>query len=277
MKLRLLLNGRKTCTVRLKLQRMTQSKANSLPKERFRLLKNIENLLEGPMILLGFAWLALLIVELIDGLPRVLEHLSLVIWGLFILDFLLKFILAPAKKIFLRNNWLTAISLLIPALRVFRIVRLFRVIRGIRLVKVVGSLNRSMRSLAAAMSRRGFGYVMALTTIVTLGGAAGMFALEKENEGFANFGLALWWTAMRVITAGSDFWPVTPEGRTLAFLLSLFGYAVFGYVTATLATFFIGRDAEEKEAPIASATDVKELKKMLVAINKKIDDLTRKM
>jgi voltage-gated potassium channel len=277
MKLRLLLNGRKTCTVRLKLQRMTQSKANSLPKERFRLLKNIENLLEGPMILLGFAWLALLIVELIDGLPRVLEHLSLVIWGLFILDFLLKFILAPAKKIFLRNNWLTAISLLIPALRVFRIVRLFRVIRGIRLVKVVGSLNRSMRSLAAAMSRRGFGYVMALTTIVTLGGAAGMFALEKGNEGFANYGLALWWTAMRVITAGSDFWPITTEGRTLAFLLSLFGYAIFGYVTATLATFFIGRDAEEKEAPIASANDIRELKKMLVAINKKIDELNQKL
>jgi hypothetical protein len=40
-----------------------------------------------------------------------------------------------------------------------------------------------------------------------------MFAIEKGNPGFENYGMALWWTSMRVITAGSDFWPVTPEGR----------------------------------------------------------------
>jgi len=78
---------------------------------------------------------------------------------------------------------------------------------------------------------------------------------------------------MRVITAGSDFWPTTPEGRGLALILSLFGYAVFGYVTATLATFFIGRDAEEKEAPVAGAKDVEELKKMITSLSKKIEEI----
>ncbi len=60
-------------------------------------------------------------------------------------------------------------------------------------------------------------------------------------------------TAMRVITAGNEFNPSTPEGRGLAFLIAVFGYAVFGYVTATFATFFIGRDAEEKDAPLVGA------------------------
>ena len=55
---------------------------------------------------------------------------------------------------------------------------------------------------------------------------------------------------MRVITAGSEYYPLTPEGRGLAFLIALFGYAIFGYVTATLATFFIGRDAEEKDGSV---------------------------
>ncbi len=80
---------------------------------------------------------------------------------------------------------------------------------------------------------------------------------------------------MRVITAGSDFWPTTPEGRGLAVIISLFGYAVFGYVMATLATFFIGRDAEEKEAPVAGARDVEELKKMIMSLSKKIDELNK--
>lgn len=231
--------------------------------------------MEGPMIFLGFVWLILLIIELIRGLPPMLERLSLFIWGMFIIDFLLKFILAPAKKVFLRRNWLTAVSLLIPALRVFRVLRILRVLRGVRLVKVIGTLNRSLRSLGSTMSRRGFGYVVALSAIIISGGAAGMLSIERGHTGFQSYGQALWWTAMRVITAGSDFWPVTAEGRIFAFMLSLFGYAVFGYVTATLATFFIGRDAEEKKAPIASADQVQEIKKLLQEVDCKIETLKK--
>lgn len=247
-----------------------------LQRQRKRLVTGIERVLEGPMVFLGFVWLVLLIIELIWGLGPVLEMISLIIWGIFILDFMIKLLLAPAKGAFFRKNWLTAISLVIPALRLFRILRVIRLLRGWRVIKIVASLNRSMRSLAATMQRRGFGYVMALVVIVTFGGAAGMYAIEKNNPGFENYGMALWWTAMRVITAGSDFWPATAEGRVLAFVLSVFGYAVFGYVTATLATFFIGRDAEEKDAPMASSRDTRELKQLLQSLHRKIDELERR-
>lgn len=247
-----------------------------LTRERSSLLRTIEKVLEGPMVFLGFVWLILLIVELIWGLSKPLEYLSLTIWIIFIIDFVIKFILAPAKVVFLKKNWLTAVSLIIPALRVFRIfrlVRLLRGLRGIRLVRIVSSLNRSMKSLAATMKRRAVGYVFLLSLVVTFAGAAGMYAIEKPNPGFENYGMALWWTAMRVITAGSDFWPATPEGRGLAFLLSLFGYAIFGYVTATLATFFIGRDAEEPDAPVAGAKDVAALKNEIATLTNAINDL----
>jgi voltage-gated potassium channel len=244
--------------------------------ERKKLLVTLERLLEGPMIFLGFVWLLLLVIELIWGLPPVLEYVSITIWAIFIFDFLLKFILAPGKLRFFKRNWLTAVSLVIPALRVFKLIRILRLLKGVRLIKIVASLNRSMRSLGATMKRRGFGYVMLLTVIVTFAGAAGMYAIEKGHQGFENYGMALWWTSMRVITAGSDFWPITPEGRGLAFILALFGYAIFGYVTATLATFFIGRDAEEDKTPVAGAKDVEELKKMIVALSQKVDDLSKK-
>src|SRR4028118_1715819 len=216
-----------------------------LISERKKLLTSIEKLLEGPMIFLSFVWLILLVIELIWGLSKPLEYASLLIWVIFIFDFLIKFILAPGKVAFLKKNWLTAISLLIPALRVFRIVRfvrLLRGLRGIRLVRIVSSLNRSMNSLGATMKRRAAGYVLMITLIVTFAGAAGMYALENPNPGFNSYGMALWWTAMRVITAGNEFNPATPEGRGLAFLIAVFGYTIFGYVTATFATFFIGRD-----------------------------------
>lgn len=247
-----------------------------LQVERKKLLNSVSKILEAPMIFLGFLWLVLLIVELVWGLTPVLQHISLAIWGLFIIDFLLKFILAPQKLPFLKVNWLTAVSLLIPAIRVFRLVRILRVVRGVRLIRVVSSLNRSMKSLGATMQRRGFGYMVLLALVVTFGGAAGMFAIEKGNPGFENYGMALWWTAMRVITAGSEAWPLTSEGRALAFVLAIFGYAVFGYVTATLATFFIGRDAEEKDAPVAGSKEVEELKQLIISLTHTVNELKTK-
>ena len=40
------------------------------------------------------------------------------------------------------------------------------------------------------------------------------------------------------------------------FLLALYGFAVFGYFTATLATFFMGRDTENPQAEVAGAAAV---------------------
>lgn len=250
-----------------------------LINERKKLLASVEKLLEGPMVFLGFVWLALLVIELVWGLSKPMEYLSLTIWIIFIIDFIIKFILAPLKLDFLKKNWLTAISLIIPALRVFRIfrvVRLLRGLRGIRIVRIVSSLNRSMKSLGATMKRRAFGYVLMLTLIVTFAGAAGMHAIEKSTQGFNTYGMALWWTAMRVITAGNEFNPATPEGRGLAFLIAVFGYTIFGYVTATFATFFIGRDAEEEDAPVAGAKDIAELKTEIMALTKTIEELKSK-
>ncbi|MEJ7767470.1 MAG: ion transporter [Chitinophagaceae bacterium] len=250
-----------------------------LVSERKKLLTSIERTLESPMIFLGFVWLILLVIELIWGLSKPLEYASLLIWVIFIFDFLIKLILAPDKSGFLKKNWLTAISLIIPALRIFRIfriVRLLRGLRGIRLVRIVSSLNRSMKSLGATMKRRAFGYVLMLILTVTFAGAAGMYAFESSTPGFNNYGMSLWWTAMRVITAGNEFNPSTPEGRTLAFLIAIFGYAVFGYVTATIASFFIGRDAEEKEGPVASSKDIQELKKEIISLKTSIDEMRAK-
>ncbi|MGV3657100.1 MAG: ion transporter [Chitinophagaceae bacterium] len=171
----------------------------ALNKERATLLRRLNHTLETPMIFLGFVWLVLLLIELTKGMTPVLEALSLTIWALFIVDFLIKFFLTPHKVPFLKNNWLTIISLAIPALRVlrvFRVARLLRGLRSIRLVKLVASINRSMRSLGATMRRRGVKYVFLLTMLVLFAGAAGMYALEKEVQGFESYWTALWWTAM---------------------------------------------------------------------------------
>jgi voltage-gated potassium channel len=128
------------------------------------------------------------------------------------------------------------------------------------------------------MSRRGFGYVIALTLVVTLVGAAGMYAFESttpDGRGLKDYGTALWWTAMLMTTMGSEYWPQTPEGRVLCLFLALYAFAVFGYVTATLATFFIGRDADNEEAEVAGAKSITALHEEIAALRADIQALSR--
>lgn len=260
---------------------LSTSEKRELQKERGEVLQQIEDWLETPMLLLSFGWLALLVVELIWGLSSLLEVISNAIWIVFVLDFAVRFILAPHKLAYLKQNWLATLSLLLPALRVFRIGRilsLLRATRGLRLVRVISSLNRGMRSLRASMSRRGFGYVIALTLVVTLVGAAGMYAFESttpDGRGLKDYGTALWWTAMLMTTMGSEYWPQTPEGRVLCLILALYAFAVFGYVTATLATFFIGRDADNEEAEVAGAKSITALHEEIAALRADIQALSR--
>ncbi len=259
-----------------------EDRHQALTLQRLQLLQQLEDWLETPMLALAFVWLALLVLELVWGGSALFETLGLMIWGIFVLNFVLEFTLAPQKLAYLENNWLTALSLVVPALRLFRIVRVFRVLRmaraarGLRLLRVVSSLNRSMGALAASLNRRGFSYVAALTLLVTFSGAAGMYAFENEApDGIQSYGEALWWTAMLMTTMGSQYWPQTLEGRVLCVALALYAFAVFGYVTATLATFFIGRDAESTDAGLAGAQGIAALQADIAALRSEIQALAR--
>lgn len=254
-----------------------------LKRERYELLQRLEDGLETPMLVLAFVWLILLIMELIQGESILFFTLGSIIWVVFIIDFAVKLVLAPERGIYLKRNWLTAISLFLPALRIFRIFRAFRLLRlartarGLRLVRVVSSLNRGMKALGASLRRRGFGYVITLTALVTFAGAAGIYAFENEvSGGPSSYGQSLWWTAMIMTTMGSEYWPQTVEGRMLCVFLALYAFGIFGYVTAALATFFVGRDADSNEAELAGAKELAEVRNEVSALRDEIRTLSRR-
>ncbi|MEH2336599.1 potassium channel family protein [Nostoc sp.] len=263
---------------------LNQRSKPALDQERSEVLQQLEDWLETPMLVLGFAWLGLFIVELVWGLNPLLEAIAAIIWIAFIIDFGIKFLLAPHRISYLRHNWLTAFSLFIPALRVFRILRVMQslqsvhAVRGLQLLRVMTRTNKGMRVLGASIGRRGFGYVVGLTIIVTLIGAAGIYAFERElpDGAIADYGTALWWTAMVMTTIGSDYFPKTAEGRVLCFFLALYAFAISGYVTATLATFFVGQDAENNEAELAGVKSIKALQAEITALRTEIQALARR-
>ncbi len=217
----------------------------ALTRERWSLLITVKNTLAPLMDVLAFIWLGLTIYELTQGLSPATENIVTIIWVIFAAYFGIELVLAPEKKVYLKHNWLTGISLLLPAFRIFRFFRVFRYLRTIRsfsLVKIISSINRGMRTLSKTLTRKVFIYVMSLTLMVIFSGAAGILNFENGiTNYFQGFGSALWWSAMMVTTMGSDYFPKSPEGRTLAFVLAVYGFAVFGYVAATFASFLMSR------------------------------------
>jgi voltage-gated potassium channel len=247
---------------------------------RWALLRRIEAWLERPMIALGFLWLMLLLIELLWGIGLWLQHTITGIWIVFIFDFSLRLLLAPRKSRYLRRNSLTAFALLVPALRMFRFVRLLpwlRATRSVRLIRLITSLNRGMRALGKSMRRRGFAYVVALSALVLFSGAAGIYAFENlpGGRGIDSYAEALWWTAMMMTTMGSEYWPQTPEGRVLTFLLALYAFAIFGYVTATLASFFIDQDAGDARAKVAGEHSLHALREEIATLRRELEQTRR--
>ncbi len=222
-----------------------------LRRERWKLTAHLVRALEWPMLVLSGLWAVLLVLEFTRGLSPHLRFLSDGIWIAFIAQFVTELVVAPDRRLYLRKHWLTALSLALPALRLLRLVRIARVARlaraarGARLVRLLGGINRGMRTLTVGFRRRGLGYLLLLTLLVVATGAAGMYRFELEapgGPGFPDYGTAVWWTAMLLTTMGSEYWPQTPEGRLLCLLLALYAFAVFGYVTAAIAAYFVGKD-----------------------------------
>ncbi|MBV8197358.1 MAG: two pore domain potassium channel family protein [Candidatus Eremiobacteraeota bacterium] len=132
-----------------------------------------------------------------------------------------------------------------------------------------------MKILGATMHRRGLAYALLLTATVTFVGAAGMYAFERNlhgGPGINSYGDSIWWTAMVMTTLGSDYFPHTVAGRILCFMLSVFAFSVFGYVTASISSYFINRDADDSRSDVPSAKQLAEVLAEVRALRASIED-----
>lgn len=249
--------------------------------EQQRVLRNYEAHMQLPVLLLSLAWLVLLVLEFVRPDGPLFNVFGTVIWCVLILDFVIRLALTPGKLTYLKANWLGALSLALPALRLLQFTRAVYVARtaqaasSFRLIALVTSFNHGVQTLGGTLRRRGFAYVVALSVLITFVGAAGMYVFEQTNTGFRSYGDAVWFTAMIMLTLGSNTWPVTAEGRLLCVLLALYAFTVLGYLTATLASMFIGTDASGQAG--GAEQDVADIKAELESVRLELHTLTERL
>ncbi|MGY5035507.1 potassium channel family protein [Streptomyces sp. 900116325] len=92
--------------------------------------------------------------------------------------------------------------------------------------------------------------VSAATAAVLLAGAALVVPAEEGVAGanITSFPKAVWWSIETATTVGyGDLYPVTAWGRVIASVMMLAGITTFGMVTASIATWFVGRAEQDAQ------------------------------
>ena len=215
------------------------------------------------LFLVAYAWQVV-----IDpgGRSLVVTDLAMwVIWGLFVLDYVMNLALAPDRR---RWFWRHLHELLVVLLPVFRPLRL------LRLVSVLRVFDRAQEELL-----RGRIVIYAVGSSVLLVVVSGLAMLDIERDvphaTITTIGDALWWAVVTITTVGyGDLSPVTIGGRCIAVGVMVGGIALLGTITASLASWFLERVSADDGRARADArinverlsSEIAELRALVVSL-----------
>ena len=213
------------------------------PGRRDQLQRDVRDYLNLPVVLAA-------VLILLLAWPWITQHpgsawhggpltVLFVIWALLLIEFAVKFTLAPEKLSYLRHHWW---ELLIALLPVFGIVRLVVALRD--LVRE----NSSGAPHFAILRKRHLDKLALISVIVTFIGATLALLFEQGAHGttITSFGAALYWAAALITTVASQLYPVTPGGQAVSLALMIYSVAFFAYLASSLASALIGGDAQQQ-------------------------------
>lgn len=186
---------------------------------------------EGVMTVLALAVIYLL-TQPDQGWVKAANHS---IWAIFMVDYVVRFVRAPSKWPFIRQNIPDLIAILpLDFLRIARLARLARLVRLIRAAAILWRVSRDVRGILRA---NGLGYVLLFTGGLVVVGGVAVWMIEPSLD---TLGDGIWWAVVTATTVGyGDISPSTGWGRVLAVVLMMVGIGTLGMITGSIATWFL--------------------------------------
>lgn len=178
------------------------------------------------------------------------KRLDQIIWGIFVVNLIIKVVISPRRLSFLKTNILEVIVVL-PYLQPLRIIFF-----GSKAIWGMTKISRPDFLIVVSG-----GLVIISAMVVT--------TLERSrNPELGSFPDALWWAIVTITTVGyGNQEPVTFFGRIVAVVLMITGVGFFGAIAANLAAFFVKKD---------EGLQIQQIQQDISEINKKLDQISKK-
>lgn len=236
--------------------------------QRAAAYERFERAVERPMAMLALVMIPLLVatiaVDLPDAVRDVLVAVDWLIWALFTAEYLIKLYLAPNRWRYVLTHPFALLIVVLPFLRP---------LRALQVLRLAAFGIRGLREARAVLRHHGLSYVLLAFAALVLVGAAVVLEVERDQPDatIASYPDALWWAMTTVTTVGyGDRFPVTAPGRGVATLLMIAGIALFGVVSATVASYFVEQAAEQRDE---HDTSTRELAAKLDHVARRLEEL----
>ena len=186
--------------------------------------------------LLAYSWR---VIADLNGPERTVATMIVVItWAMFIIDYLVRLLMADRRMVWFRTHLADLAFALIPVLRLVRLLRVLTLLPGVR--------STAGDRLRVRIMVYGIGASVILIYVSSLA----VLEVERHAPGatITTFGIAIWWACVTVTTTGyGDYLPVTDAGRVVASALMFGGVALAGIITASLASWVLERAARHRD------------------------------
>src|SRR6266567_1343806 len=197
-----------------------------------------------------------------------------VVWAVFLLEYLVMVAIETERVAYIKRNPLNPLVVVasypsLPAVfGLVRLARLARLTRFLRLFRLMSVTVRAVEALRIIFWHRGMVCVAAISSLIILGGGAGLTLLEPQTVrgGFAE---GIWWAIVTASTVGyGDIAPSTMWGRLIAVLLMLSGVGLMSTLAASITAYFVGQ--EESAAMTELKQRTTRIENLLIDLNDRL-------
>lgn len=179
------------------------------------------------LFLVGYSLVALR-PDLSPGSLSWVLLMMVVIWVVFIVEFIIAFVRAKEGWRFITKHWLVTASIVLPVVRPFLLLRYLNQLKFFR--RGTGNAVRAQLIISALSFATLFIYMISLTVL--------RFERDAPGATIVSFGDAIWWAFVTIATVGyGDMYPITIPGRFFAIVLMLGGIAIVGTASALVVSY----------------------------------------
>ncbi|MFE0628102.1 potassium channel family protein [Streptomyces sp. NPDC058864] len=218
-----------------------------MPMDEERRLREWERRGSVPLSIASLVFLVtyavrVLAPDLPPGWSDLLLLLTVVTWGFFVLDYLVRVAVAPHRWSWVRRHWLDLVVVVLPLLRPLRLLQIYGRVQDRHMQPRI-SLEARVMSYAG-LSALLLGFVASLQ----------VYADEHDAPGgqIRTYGESVWWLCSTITTTGyGDLVPVTVRGRVIAVGVMFLGVVLIGAVVGSFSAWLTKSFRRADERPDA--------------------------